>query len=145
MNYGNRNVYLLHIKKRSLLKQIPLWNFVIDKYFDPLNIKLKCINDSIVKWKMTYRSNLTGTTVKGLMAYVGLSLICDAIKDDVVLDTKLYRLTMSKTCSMIILNVFENYNNKWNIILFSSSKCIPLFWVIVHTCSLDCLDYIFSF
>lgn len=61
---------------------------------------------------MTYRSNLTGTTVKGLMAYVGLSLICDAIKDDVVLDTKLYRLKMSKTCSMIILNVFENYDDK---------------------------------
>lgn len=59
-----------------------------------------------------YRSNLTDTTVKGLMSFVDLSMIRDGIKVEDVLHTKLYSFTIAKTCSMIILNVFENYDNK---------------------------------
>lgn len=40
------------------------------------------------------------------MAYVDMSMIRDAIKDDVVLDTKLCSFAMVKTCPMIILNLF---------------------------------------
>lgn len=47
------------------------------------------------------------------MAYVDMSMIRDAIKDDVVLDTKLYSFAMVKTCPMIILNLFfNNYDIK---------------------------------
>lgn len=128
MNYGNQNAYLLYIN-RFLLKQIFSESYIINIWIlYTLDLNPSTIIDSIIEWKMTYmyRSNLTDTTVKGLMSFVDLSMIRDGIKVEDVLHTKLYSFTIAKTCSMIILNVFENYDNKWNIILLVTIHVVTL-------------------
>lgn len=78
------------------------------------------------------------------MAYVDMSMIRDAIKDDVVLDTKLYSFAMVKTCPMIILNLFfNNYDIKWNIFLLVTIVTLTHFRVDWYSdCSVQWIRFI---